>query len=93
MYSLLLLTMLFPSLYFIDAIRRIGRTKIQNNTISMKAVLILGFAFFFEVVAGSLNFFLATKAKLWTFIVALLSFIFAFGILGFILFRIGILAV
>ena len=54
-YYFLILTMLLPSLFFIDAIRRMRRTKIQNSTISMKETFILSFAFFFEVVASSLN--------------------------------------
>ena len=56
---LLGLTMLLPSLFFIDAIRRMRRTKIQNSTISMKSAFILSFAFFFEVVAGGLNILIA----------------------------------
>ena len=62
LFDLLILTMLLPSLFFLDAIRRMRRTKIQNSTISMKAAFILSFAFFFEVVAGSLNLFLAALA-------------------------------
>jgi hypothetical protein len=56
-FYLFILTLLLPSLFFLDAIRRMRRTKIQNSTISMKATFILSFAFLFEVVAGSLNLF------------------------------------
>ncbi len=56
----------------------------------MRAIVILTISFFSEVIAGGLNF---IEVNLWSFILALLSFIFSYGIMAFILFNIGVSAV
>jgi len=81
-----------PFFFYIDAIRRIKRTKIQNSTISLPTVVILSIAMIAEVIGTSLAV-IFSQLNIWVFLGTVLSYIVAFGVLGFILFRIGILAV
>lgn len=72
------------------ALMRIFTTKIKNNTISCPAVSALGLAFLAEMISMLKS--LDGEANDWIYYVDTVSFTFSFGTLGFILFRIGVLA-
>ncbi len=82
--------MVLACLLLFDAFRRVIKTKISNSAVSVQAVFFLSVSFL-ALGISTFNLILADQ-EVWLVYASLVSFTVSYGILAFILFRMGVQA-